>query len=66
MLSSVLVVVSLVQVGSVVGDSRSEMVEIQPCSVTTGVVSRDVSITYSLTGNFSLCPDNSSDEVSHL
>jgi hypothetical protein len=59
MLSSVLVIATVLHIRSVVGDSRSEVVDIQPCSVATGVVSRSLSITYSLNGNFSLCPDPS-------
>ena len=59
MLFSALVIATVLHIRSVVGDSKSGVVDIQPCSVATGVVSRSLSIAYSLNGNFSLCPDQS-------
>ena len=61
MRSCVLAVAVALAVGGV---AATEVVEVQPCSVQSGVVSSNVSITFSLTGNFSLCDGNTSYQVS--
>ena len=57
----ILVVVSVWQVRSAIKDCKSDVVDILPCSVRKGVVSRSDSITYSIVSNFSLCNDNETD-----
>lgn len=51
----VLAVVCTSLCSDIVEGAQLQVVDIQPCSITSGTVSRDDSITYSVQANFSLC-----------